>query len=256
MTSPKLTISLLYPDWPAPACIHTAITKRGGGFSLGPYCSLNLGDHVGDDPKHVLANRALLNELLPNEPIWLKQVHGVCVSTPKSRLDEADAIVTNKPNEVLAIMTADCLPVLFTNRSGSVVGAAHAGWRGLCNGVLENTVKQMLALSESDAATDILAWLGPAIGPQAFEVGEDVLEAFQATGISFPKEAFEAIPSKPGKYLADLYLLAHSRLESVGLNRIYGGDHCTVNQAEQFFSYRRDGVTGRFASLIWIAESK
>ena len=249
-------LKLLNPEWPAPPQVMTAITTREGGISQRPYQSLNLGDHVGDDPKCVLSNRALLGKFLPNEPIWLKQVHGVKVSTPDARLHEADAVVTNKPNEVLAIMTADCLPVLFTSESGDVIGAAHAGWRGLCNGVLENTVKEMQVLSGASSTKNMLAWLGPAIGPTAFEVGVDVLEAYQDAKVSFPDQSFVAMPNKPGKYLANLYLLARSRLESIGLNQIYGGDYCTVNQAEQFFSYRRDGVTGRFASLIWISQSK
>jgi YfiH family protein len=255
MSYAKPEAQLLFPEWPAPLQVRTAITCREGGYSQDPYYSLNLGDHVGDDPKTVLLNRALLQEFLPSEPIWLKQVHGAKVSVPSSRLDQADAIVTSQVNEVLAIMTADCLPVFFANDSGSVIGAAHAGWRGLCNGVLENTVKEMQILSGVDSAKGILAYLGPAIGPQAYEVGEDVLEAFQEAGISFPDESFVAISSKPGKYLANLYLLARSRLESIGLQQIYGGNYCTVTQAEQFFSYRRDGVTGRLASLIWISQS-
>ena len=250
------TLALLQPEWPVPPQLKTAVTTRGGGFSCKPYQSLNLGDHVGDDPKDVFANRACLRKLLPNEPIWLKQVHGVKVSTPDARLYEADAIVTNKPNEVLAILTADCLPVLFASEAGDVIGAAHAGWRGLCNGVLENVVKEMQVLSRTSSANNMLAWLGPAIGPKAFEVGTDVLEAYQDSKVPFPDQSFVAIPNKPGKYLANLYLLARSRLVSMGLHRIYGGDYCTVNQAEQFFSYRRDGVTGRFASLIWISQSK
>ena len=256
MNNPVPALKLLNPDWPVPSHIKAAVTTRKGGFSHGPYQSLNLGDHVGDDPKYVLANRVLLGEFLPNEPIWLKQVHGVMVSTPNTRLHQADAIVTNNPNEVLAIMTADCLPVLFTTESGDVIGAAHAGWRGLCNGVLENTVKEMQVLAGASSAKNILAWLGPAIGPAAFEVGADVLEAYQDAKVPFPDQSFVAIPSKSGKYLANLYLLARSRLESIGLNQIYGGGFCTVNQEGQFFSYRRDGVTGRFASLIWISQSR
>jgi polyphenol oxidase len=249
-------LEFLHPEWPVPPQVKTAVTTREGGISQQPYQSLNLGDHVGDDPKCVLANRALLSKFLPNEPIWLNQVHGVKVSTPDARLQQVDAIVTNKPNEVLAIMTADCLPVLFTSESGDVIGAAHAGWRGLCNGILENTVKEMQLLSGASSAKNMLAWLGPAIGPKAFEVGTDVLEAYQNAKIPFPDQSFVAISNKPGKYLANLYLLARSRLESVGLHQIYGGNYCTVSQAEQFFSYRRDGVTGRFASLIWVSESK
>ena len=255
MSDAQPKIQLLRPEWPAPMQVHSAVTYREGGCSRTPYESLNLGDHVGDDPKLVLLNRALLQEYLPNEPIWLNQVHGVSVSTPNARLNEADAIVSNQINEVLAIMTADCLPVLFTNHAGTVIGAAHAGWRGLCNGVLENAVREIKALSGETSANHILAWLGPAIGPRAFEVGEDVLLAFQEAGIAFPDQCFVAIASKPGKYLANLYLLARSRLESIGLHQIYGGEYCTVTQKEQFFSYRRDGVTGRFASLIWISNT-
>ncbi|WP_353431388.1 peptidoglycan editing factor PgeF [Polynucleobacter sp. MWH-UH23A] len=244
-------LKLLNPEWPVPLKVKSVITTREGGISQPPFQYLNLGDHVGDDPKCVLANRALLSNFLPNDPIWLNQVHGVKVSTPDARAHEADAIVTNKSNEVLAIMTADCLPVLFATESGDVIGAAHAGWRGLCNGVLENTVREMRALFGDNSSKNILAWLGPAIGPTAFEVGADVLKAYQDAKIIFPNQSFVAIPNKPGKYLANLYLLARSRLESVGLNQIYGGDFCTVNQKDQFFSYRRDGLTGRFASLIW-----
>jgi len=256
MNNSLSVLKLLNPEWPVPPQVKAVVTTREGGISQRPYQSLNLGDHVGDDPKCVLSNRALLGKFLPNEPIWLKQVHGVKVITPDDRLDQADAIVTNKSNEVLAIMTADCLPVLFTSESGDVIGAAHAGWRGLCKGVLENTVREMQVLSGASSAKNMVAWLGPAIGPKAFEVGADVLEAYQDAKIPFPDQSFIAIPSKPGKYLANLYLLARSRLESVGLHQIYGGDFCTVNQEEQFFSYRRDGVTGRFASLIWISQSK
>jgi YfiH family protein len=149
-------------------------------------------------------------------------------------------------------MTADCLPVLFANRSGTVIGAAHAGWRGLCAGVLENTIAQMRKLMPQFPADEILAWLGPAIGPTAFEVGQDVVDAFHAHPVAVNPNAFIAIDQKPGKYLANIYLLAKSRLEASGVTSIYGGNFCTVSQSEQFFSYRRDGVTGRFASFIWI----
>jgi YfiH family protein len=211
-----------------------------------------LGDHVGDDPKCVLANRELLNQYLPNEPLWLTQVHGTKVSTPSFQLNEADAIVTNQPNEVLAIMTADCLPILFTNDVGNVIGAAHAGWRGLCHGVIENTVKKCRYWLGQILLK--ICWLGwdLLLDLRLLKVGSDVLDAFQYAGVPFPADSFMEIPNKPGKYLANLYALARSRLKSIGLQRIYGGDYCTVNQAEKFFSYRRDGVTGRFASLIWI----
>jgi YfiH family protein len=207
----------------------------------------------------VIANRQAVREYLPSEPIWLKQTHSIQVSTPDSRSRfsskpiEADAAVTNVPDEVLAIMTADCLPVLLSNNDGTVIGAAHAGWRGLCDGVLENTVAEMLKLSKQSSAKDFIAWMGPAIGPESFEVGEDVVGRFQVCDLHDMKHCFLPIPNKPGKYLADIYQLARDRLKSVGINSIFGGGFCTVQDQEQFFSYRRDGVTGRFASLIWIS---
>lgn len=253
------SLDFLRPDWNAPPSVQSLITTRVGGFSVGSYQSLNLGDHVGDLPEIVSANRALLRSHIPAEPVWLKQVHGCRVSTPSARVVEADAIISDAPSEVLAIMTADCLPVLFSNRSGTVIGAAHAGWRGLCNGILENTVQSMreLAISHQKegggfANDSIMAWFGPAIGPKAFEVGKDVVEAFQSSEAGFPSNAFKEIEERPGKYLADIYWLARNRLQAVGVENIAGGDYCTVTQSNRFFSYRRDGVTGRFASLIWI----
>lgn len=247
--------SVIKPQWPAPSKIKSFVTTRSGGLSAAPYHSLNLGDHVGDDPGVVLTNRILLRSCLPAEPHWLKQIHGTSVSTPKEPLEAADAIVTNEYDSVLAIMTADCLPVLFTNTAGTVVGAAHAGWRGLCSGVLENTVSKLQNLEPNLKPSDILVWLGPAIGPGAFEVGQDVLDAFAESNTPSSNNAFTPIANKPGKYLADIYLLARARLAAIGIGNVYGGEFCTVSQADQFFSYRRDGVTGRFASLIWISES-
>jgi YfiH family protein len=247
-----LSNGLMRANWDAPASIQTLVTTRVGGVSAAPYDSLNLGDHVGDLPANVFANRALLKNILPAEPLWLRQVHGTRVSTPSDRSNEADAIVSNIPGEVLAIMTADCLPVLFANKAGTVVGAAHAGWRGLCAGVLENTVTAMQKLAGNVGAGEISAWLGPAIGPQTFEVGRDVVQAFQDSEIAYLKDAFIPIPQKPKKYLANIYSLARSRLQTIGVHQIEGGQFCTVTQADRFFSYRRDGVTGRFASLIWI----
>lgn len=204
-----------------------------------------------------MANRAALKGVLPSQPLWLNQVHGTKVSTPQDRLltggsaIEADAAVTNLPNEVLVILSADCLPVLLTSAGGQVIGVAHAGWRGLCKGVLENTVQSMLSLDVSLSPADISVWLGPAIGPNAFEVGEDVVEAFQKQSKSLPEEAFRLIPNASGKYLANLYLLARERLKQMGVNRIEGGTFCTYSDPKHFFSYRRDGQTGRFASFLW-----
>ena len=240
----------LTAGWPAPARVRTLVTTRDGGVSLAPYASLNLGQHVGDDPAAVAENRARLRACLPAEPFWLNQVHGIgvqeaCADAPDVPPD-ADAGLTRQPGVVCAVMTADCLPVLLTDRSGSVVAAAHAGWRGLCNGIIEATIARMAV-----PANDILAWLGPAIGPDAFEVGPEVRAAFMAHDPT-AASAFAAIPD--GKYLADIYLLARQRLNACGVTDVHGGDACTVTERERYFSYRRDGRTGRMASLIWLAD--
>ncbi len=240
----------LTAGWPAPARVRTLVTTRDGGVSLAPYASLNLGQHVGDDPAAVAENRARLRACLPAEPFWLNQVHGIgvqeaCADAPDVPPD-ADAGFTRQPGVVCAVMTADCLPVLLTDRSGSVVAAAHAGWRGLCNGIIEATIARMAV-----PASDILAWLGPAIGPDAFEVGPEVRTAFMAHDPT-AASAFAAIPD--GKYLADIYLLARQRLNACGVTDVHGGDACTVTERERYFSYRRDGRTGRMASLIWLAD--
>ena len=253
-------MSVIRPIWPAPENVHSLVTTRQGGISSPPYDSLNLGDHVGDQSTRVRANRQIIRKHLPAEPIWLRQTHGTQVSTPTSRIltpnnpIQADAAVTNRPDEVLVIMTADCLPVLFSNAEGTVVGAAHAGWRGLCDGVLENTVREMLKLANQSSAANWIAWMGPAIGPESFEVGEDVVGRFEESGLHDMQKSFLPIPHQPGKYLADIYGLARDRLKTVGVHSIFGGDLCTVQDKERFFSYRRDGVTGRFASLIWISQ--
>lgn len=254
-------LNKIEPSWAVSQRIQAFCTTRQGGLSQPPFNSLNLGLNAGDDSTDVLQNRSILRSTLPAEPLWLKQIHGITVSTPASRSAlgkgpfEADASVTNIPNEVLAILTADCMPVLFTSKSGDVIGAAHAGWRGLSGGVLENTIEEMIALSPGLTTSDISAWMGPAIGPSAFEVGEDVLQAFVQQGQEILSKAFTPIIGTPGKYLADLYLLARDRLRALGIEQIDGGGFCTANDPERFFSYRRDKVTGRFASLIWIAKS-
>ncbi len=252
----------IVPAWAAPQSVKALCTTRFGGVSKAPFDQLNLGLHSGDDLVAIRNNRAILNETLPAEPIWLNQIHGATVSTPASRKSsglgphEADASVSNTPNEVLAILTADCMPVLFTCRNGDVVGAAHAGWRGLSGGVLENTVRGMIALSPGLAPQDICAWMGPAIGPTAFEVGEDVLHAFAGQGQSIPLDAFSPVAGRQGKYLVNLDCLAHHRLSSLGVGQIDGGGFCTFSDQERFFSYRRDRITGRFATLIWISKDK
>ena len=248
------------PTWAAPANVYTLVTTRQGGISSTPYDSLNLGDHVGDQPSRVIANRQIVRKQLPAEPIWLRQTHSIEVSTPHSRSHnssnpvEADAAVTNSPDEVLVVMSADCLPVLFSNADGTVIGAAHAGWRGLCDGILENTVSEILKLAHQSSANDLIAWMGPAIGPESYEVGEDVVGRFQERGLHDMQKCFLPIPDQPGKYLANIYSLARDRLKTVGVHSVFGGDLCTVQDGERFFSYRRDGVTGRFASFIWISQ--
>ena len=238
--------NLLVPDWPAPARVRSLQTLRGAGCSPAPWDSFNLGDHVGDDAANVAANRAALREHLPAEPAWLKQVHGIATVNPKKspKLKEADAAFTRDSGVVCAVMTADCLPVLFCDRAGTVVAAAHAGWRGLAAGVLEATMTQMAV-----PPGELLAWLGPAIGPSAFEVGDEVRAAFVADD---PAAALAFKPHFSGKWLADIYLLARQRLNARGVGGIHGGGRCTVGEAQHFFSYRRDGVTGRMATLIWI----
>jgi YfiH family protein len=237
---------MIVPDWPAPSRVKSLMTTRAGGVSVEPWASFNLGDHVGDDAARVAANRALLRSTLPDEPGWLRQVHGTRVVEPGSGETEADASVTREPGRVCAVLTADCLPLLFCDRSGSVVAAAHAGWRGLAGGVLGATVAAMQV-----PPGELLAWMGAAIGPQAFEVGDDVLDAFVA---QHPETAAAFVPQRaPGKWLADIYALARIRLAHAGVSAVYGGGRCTYTESDTFFSYRRDGVTGRMAAAIWLA---
>lgn len=237
----------IVPEWPAPPSVRALITTRSGGVSTGPFASMNLGQRLDDDQQSVRINRATLRNLLPGEPKWLRQVHGVNVvnADKLQQAVEADAAVARRPGSVCSIMIADCLPVLFTDRAGRVVAAAHAGWRGLAAGVLENTVRAM------DTATDeLLAFLGPAIGPAAFEVGADVRDAFLARSMA-AEDAFVA--QRPGKWLADLFALARQRLRAIGVTQIHGGGVCTYSDPRRFFSHRRDKITGRMAALIWLA---
>ncbi len=256
--------SLLLPDWPdAPAGVGAAATTRRGGVSLAPYDDgqggggLNLGPHVADDPAAVARNRALLAAQLPAAPAWISQVHGVVVVdaalVAPGAAPEADASIASVPGVVCAVMTADCLPVLLADVDGKVVGAAHAGWRGLAAGVLGATVAAMRAAG----AGEITAWLGPAIGPRQFEVGAEVRAAFVAGARDAAEavvlaRAFSPYAGREGKFLADMAALARCFLARDGVVRVSGGDACTVTGKARFYSYRRDGVTGRQASLIWI----
>ena len=239
-------------DWPAPGNVRTLLTTRLGGVSRGAYSSMNLGQHVGDDPLAVAANRQQLTDMLAacsaGSPVWLNQVHGTRVvdaaALVGNRAPEADASFARAAGVVCAVMTADCLPVLFCDASGTVVAAAHAGWRGLLAGVLEEAVAAMGVPGE-----EVIACLGPAIGPQAFEVGDEVRSAF----IAVDENAAHAFkPSVESKWLADIYWLARQRLQRKGVTSVYGGMQCTYDEADRFFSYRRDGQTGRMASLIWL----
>ena len=239
-----LSKSFITPDWPAPANVKAIQTTRVGGFSIAPYDSLNLGSHVQDDALAVAKNRQLLSNYLPSVPVWLNQVHGVDVinAAKSTSIQNADASFSKNKNVVCVTMTADCLPVLLCNKQGTMVAAIHAGWRSLCDGVIEATIKAMGI--EPD---DLMAWLGPAIGPDAFEVGGEVREAF----IARDTQAEQAFIAFGDKWLGDLYLIAKQRLNKQGIVSIYGGSECTYSNPSQYFSFRRDGITGRMATLIW-----
>ena len=243
-----MALDWLTPEWPAPAGVRALSTRRGGGVSPAPFDSLNLGAHVGDAPAAVTENRQRLRlaAQLPAEPTWLAQVHGthvVDLDSPQPAIP-ADAAITRRRDRVCAILTADCLPVLFAAESGDLVGAAHAGWRGLAGGVLEATVRAL-----GVPPTTLLAWLGPAIGAQHFEVGAEVRDAL----LRDDPEALAAFePNARGRFMADLAALARRRLERLGLERIHGAGDCTYAQTDRYFSHRRDGTTGRQATLIWI----
>lgn len=241
-------IQPLVPDWPAPGHVKALITTRQGGVSRPPYESLNLAQHVGDDPVAVVRNRAQLRETcgLPEEPFWLHQVHGCRVADSASERPgcEADAVLSRQPGRICAVLTADCLPVLMTDRDGRAVCAVHAGWRGLASGVVESAVSHLPSPPEG-----LLVWLGPAIGPDAFEVGDEVRETFVEQCVE-DEQAFRK--NGRGRWLADIYQLARLRLRRLGVGYVGGGGYCTWTQSSLFYSYRREGVTGRMASLIWL----
>jgi hypothetical protein len=242
----------IIPDWPAPPTVCALVTTRNGGFSAGACRSMNLGQLSGDDPVLLARNQELLGAVCGVEPLWLSQTHGtqVVVVDDAQQLAEGDAAVAARPGRAATVRIADCLPVLFCDRHGTRVAAAHAGWRGLCAGVLEATVAAMQVPPQQ-----ISAWLGPAIGPGAFEVGEEVREAF-VTRDAGAEAAFVPYPGRPGKWLADLYALARWRLRAAGVVAVYGGGFCTVTDAERFFSYRRDKTAGRMAALVWLDASR
>ncbi len=237
------------PDWPAPAGVGALMTTRVGGCSAGPYASLNLGERCGDDPGAVKENRRRLEALLPAAPVWLRQVHGTRVANAdearrSATAPEADAAVARLPGTVCGVQVADCMPILLVDDAATVVAAAHAGWRGLCAGVIEATLDAMRVAPER-----LMAWLGPAIGPRAYEVGDEVRQAFLERDRA-AASAFRA--ARPGHWWLDLYAVARQRLAARGIARVYGGDFCTHADATRFFSFRRDRVTGRMAALIWL----
>lgn len=242
-------VRCLYPDWPAPARVHACTTLRGGGVSRPPFDSLNLAAHVGDDPAAVRENRRRLRAQLslPGEPHWLEQVHGteiVELDDGAAATAAADGAVARRPGVVCAVLTADCLPLLLCDRTGHNVAAVHAGWRGLAAGVIEEALQRLRVPGE-----ELYAWLGPAIGARAFEVGDEVRAAF----VAHDRAAAAAFAAHNGRWCADLYHLARQRLAAAGVRQVYGGSACTWSDATRFFSYRRDGQCGRMATLIWIA---
>lgn len=254
MTQPE-PLLLLEPVWPRPANVRAIISTRRGGVSRGPYTSANLGDHVGDDAIAVARNRDLLVQQtgVQHWP-WLQQVHGVAVQRISEKMLQgicADAVYTPQRGVACAVLTADCLPVLLCDVAGTQVAATHAGWRGLAAGVIQNTIAEF-----SCPPDQLMAYLGPAIGPRHFEVGEDVHRAFtelfeKEGGDGEWRESFR-LSTKPGHFYANLYGLARCVLKRLGVRQVFGGDFCTYADAERFYSYRRDGVTGRMVSAIWL----
>jgi YfiH family protein len=248
----------IVPDWPAPPNVTALFTTRDGVTGSSPlaYASFNLGDHVGDNPMTVKKNRAALRRFLPNEPRWLKQVHGAGVvpldghdcAVPPSAPTVGDAAFTRHPGTICAVLVADCLPILLCDHAGTVVAVVHAGWRGLAEGVIERTIWAIGTLPAR-----LIAWLGPAIGPNHFEVGEEVRQAF-ITNDERSGAAFIPHSSREDKWFADLFLLARQRLQKAGVPEIYGGGICTFSDPARFYSYRRDGNCGRMAGLIWLEQ--
>ncbi|MCN4144680.1 MAG: peptidoglycan editing factor PgeF [Thiohalomonas sp.] len=247
---------IIIPEWDAPINVKSLLTTRQGGFSKVPFDSFNLAEHVDDIPQNVKKNRQQLMMWLPAEPVWLNQIHSNKV-VDASRLAtgiDADGSYSTKTDCVSVVMTADCLPILMCNRQGTVVAAVHAGWRGLVNGILELAVDKVFSAGQCQPK-DLLIWLGPAIGPEKFEVGNEVREEFLNKTSLFKKsveQCFTSLNNKKNKYLADIYQLAKVRLLHKGIENVSGGNYCTYTEQDKFFSYRRDGKTGRMANLIWL----
>lgn len=244
------TLEFVYPDWPAPAHVKSLTTTRNGGFSVGPYASFNLSNVVGDEPGNVRRNRMLLREVLklPAEPQWITQVHGnrVIDAFDAAPGEEADGCVTGTAGVVCAVLTADCLPIFLCDRRSTRIGILHAGWRGLAAGIVEEGLRKLQL-----PTANVLAWLGPAIGPSAYEVGNEVRQVFVTQNHKIA-EAFIPSPNHKGHWLADLYDIARRKLHEQGVHAVYGGLRCTLREDNLFFSHRREGVCGRMASLIWL----
>jgi len=238
----------LVPDWPAPARVRAFVTTRAGGVSTGAYASMNLGSRSGDDAANVARNRLIVRSQVPAMPRWMAQVHGAQVANldrlAEDEVPSADAATASLPGRVGVVLTADCMPLFLCDERGQRVGVAHAGWRGMAAGVIENTVR---ALGAQPAK--LMAWMGPTIGPAAFEVGPEVREAFVAID---PGAAGAFVRHGPGKYMADLYVLARLRLQRAGVARVFGGGFCTYREADRFFSYRREQKSGRMGAFIWM----
>lgn len=238
----------IVPDWPAPLNVRAFVTTRQGGVSQGEHATLNLGTSSGDDPANVARNRLVVARHLPSMPRWMAQVHGTAVADldplAEAEVPRADAAVAGSPNRVGVVLTADCMPLLLCDTGGRRVAIAHAGWRGMAAGVIESTVRAL-----DVAPAGIVAWMGPTIGPTAFEVGAEVREAFVAAD---PQAAKAFAPHAPGKFMADLYALARQRLQRAGVTRVFGGGFCTYREADRFFSYRREQRSGRMGAFIWM----
>jgi YfiH family protein len=238
----------LVPDWPAPRNVRAFVTTRAGGVSSGEYASMNLGAASGDDPARVERNRGIVAQHLPMAPRYMVQVHGSGVADldifRESDVPTADAAISSTPGRVAAVLVADCMPLFVADMKGGRVGIAHAGWRGMAAGVIENVVRNL-----GTPAADVVAWMGPAIGPAAFEVGPEVKEAFERFD---PAASTAFTPGAPGKFMADLYALARQRLARAGVREVHGGGLCTYRDASRFFSYRRAPKSGRMGAFIWI----
>ncbi len=248
-------LDILMPNWEVPGHVHAIVSTRKGGLSQAPYDSLNMGKHVGDQMIHVEQNRELLQQILPSQPIWLNQVHGVQIWSNTQSSFEADGAVAQQSNQVLTVMTADCMPILFCDEKGDVLGICHAGWRGLALGVIQKTLDEMILKKQPDHAkrymSEINVYLGPAIGPRHFEVGVDVFDAFSQILPTSQMDLYFAPTHLRHKYFANLFNIAKYQLNTVGIERIFSEEVCCFEHSDLFYSYRREGKTGRFASFLW-----